>query len=92
MPGTPLATIIPVPRYYIEGFKIKDGEDVVSQEEYKKILDKTGGSEIFRNNNKIAYMNGKTGDVPDLNYLRGMDFDKEEYPEYQSQSGKKIVR
>jgi Family of unknown function (DUF6065) len=90
--GTPLATIIPVPRYYIEGFKIKDGEDVVSQETYANIIDKTVHSEQFRNNNRLNSIIEQREDEHDFHYLRGMDFDETQYLEYQSQSGKRIVR
>jgi hypothetical protein len=90
--GTPLATIVPIPRYFIENFKIKDGEDVVSQEEYSSIIDKSIHSELFRHQNRSTSIMKNEQEKHDLNYLRGMDFDKTEYPEYQSQSGKKIVR
>ena len=90
--GTPLATIIPVPRYYVEDFKIKDGEDVVSEEEYLNITQKTKNSAEFRNYNRFMSMIEEREQDHDLHYLRGMDFDKVEYEEYQSQSGKKIVR
>ena len=90
--GTPLATIIPVPRYYVEGFKIKNGEDVLSKKEYSEILDTTIKSEDFRNNNRITSIVEGIEQEHDFHYLKGMDYNEAEYEEYQSQSGKKIVR
>ncbi len=90
--GTPLATIIPIERYFIEKFEIKDAEKLVSEELYIETLNKTNDSALSRNFSKETARLENRGDGFDFHYLRGMDFDETQYPEYQSQSGKRIVR
>lgn len=65
--GTPLAGFIPIPRYYVDSFKIVDSKDVLEEED---ILAEIQHNAQYKENRRTL---GQTGSPYDKLYLNGLD-------------------
>ncbi len=80
--GMPISGIIPIPRYFADGFTLKDAEDIFTKEEVEeenKANDVHSDSRIESNKKAIIANNY----APDRLYMRGMDVYKNKFKDHQ---------
>jgi hypothetical protein len=80
--GTPLATLIPVPRYFGDKFEIKDFLDIFDKELFEEELIIYNKQSIRRTNANIAIDNGEKPKM-DRDYFSGKDYDGNIFPDHQ---------
>jgi hypothetical protein len=80
--GTPLATLIPIPRYFGDKFEIKDFLDIFDKELFEEELIIYNKQSIRRTNSNIATDNGEEPKM-DRDYFSGKDYDGNIFPDHQ---------
>jgi hypothetical protein len=71
--GTPLATLIPIPRYFGDKFEIKDSLDIFDKEIFEEELNIYTKQSIRRDNENVKTYNGIQGKA-DRDYFIGRDY------------------
>ena len=80
--GMPISGIIPIPRYFADGFTLKDALDIFTQEEVDEENNANNEhSDLRRETNIDARITGKY--KTDRLYMRGMDIYKNKFPNHQ---------
>jgi hypothetical protein len=77
--GSPLATIIPVPRYFVENFKLENAENIFSEELVIEEVQARTDAVIQRQ--ELIKENPEYG--IDRNYLNGIDVYQNKFPDHQ---------
>jgi len=80
--GTPLATLIPIPRYFGDKFEIKDSLDIFDKKIFEEELDIYIKQGIRRNNKNVRIYNGQEG-KGDRDYFIGRDYDGNLFSDHQ---------
>jgi hypothetical protein len=80
--GTPVSGIIPIPRYFADGFSLKDAADIFTDQEISEEFQAYKDHSILRNNgNTQAESENKY--TPDRLYMRGLDVYGNKFPDHQ---------
>lgn len=80
--GTPLATIIPIPRYFGDNFKLKNANELFSKELIEEESEIVFKQSQRRVNNKFQHE--ISGSKPyDKDYFTGQDYYGNKFPDYQ---------
>lgn len=80
--GMPISGILPIPRYFADGFELKDAADIFTQEEIdeeNKANDDHSDLRLWSNIEAEKYNNYK----PDRQYMRGIDVYGNKFPDHQ---------
>jgi hypothetical protein len=80
--GTPLSGFIPVPRYFCDGFEIKDASTIFKKEVFDKEIKKFRDSIEKRLNSRKASFPG-TEPKPEKDYFYGKDVYGNDFPDHQ---------
>jgi hypothetical protein len=80
--GMPIAGILPIPRYFADGFTLKDAADIFTQDEVdEENLANDDHSDLRLDTNLDVKKTRKY--KPDRLYMRGMDIYKNKFPDHQ---------
>jgi hypothetical protein len=80
--GMPISGIIPIPRYFADGFTLKDASDIFTQDEIdEEHLANDDHSDLRLETNLDVRKTNKY--KPDRLYMRGMDIYKNIFPDHQ---------
>jgi len=80
--GTPLATLIPIPRYFGDGFELKDANDLFSEELFLEEVEVADKQSQRRRNKNLAHRDYGTSSW-DKDYFNGQDFYGNKFPDHQ---------
>jgi hypothetical protein len=80
--GMPISGIIPIPRYFADGFSLKDARDIFTQEEVDE-ENKANDDHADLRFNDILKAQKENKYKPDRLYMRGMDVYKNKFPDHQ---------
>jgi hypothetical protein len=76
--GYPLATVIPVPRYFIENFKLENAENIFSEELITEEVQARTDAVLRREEVRMTTKNGI-----DRDYFTGVDVYQNKFPDHQ---------
>ena len=83
--GYPLATILPIPRYFVENFELKDSSSIFS----KELVDEEYESKLYALSEREKMYND-VGRLVDKNYLNGKDIYGNKFPDHQGPTLKRF--
>jgi hypothetical protein len=80
--GMPISGIIPIPRYFSDGFSLKDASEIFTAEEINEEFQASKDHKVLRQKTNTD-ANLKNEYHPDRLYLRGMDIYGNKFPDHQ---------
>jgi hypothetical protein len=80
--GTPLATMIPIPRYFGDNFELKDSNDLFSQELFLEEVEIAAKQSERRNSKNLGHRHYGESSW-DKDYFNGQDFYGNKFPDHQ---------
>jgi hypothetical protein len=83
--GYPLATVIPIPRYFVENFELKDSKNIFS----KELVDEEYEAKLRALSERERMYKEENG-ATDKNYLNGKDVYGNSFPDHQGPSLKRF--